>query len=115
MKTSILSTSELEWLTCKKRVSKVYEYRIISDIKTKLKIFQQLELPLLAQNGFLNELSVFTQKMSANTQIPNSMIYCHSTETDNCKNITSSLRRSHIVEITLIKITIQIRMGGPVV
>ena len=89
MKASILTTSELEWLICKKQVSKVYEYRIISDIKKKLTIFQQLELPLLAHNGFLNELSVFTQKLSAITQIPNSMIYCHSTETDNCTNITS--------------------------
>jgi hypothetical protein len=59
--------SELEWLTGKKKVSKVYEYRIRSDIKKKLQIFQRLELPLLAQNGFLNDLSVFTQ-LSANTQ-----------------------------------------------
>lgn len=89
MKTSILTNSELEWLTGKKKVSKIYEYRIKSDIKKKLRIFRQSELPLLAQNGFLNELSVFTQKLSANTQIPNSLIYCHSTEIDNCKNITS--------------------------
>jgi hypothetical protein len=40
----------------------------MSDIKKKLQIFQQLELPLLAQNGFINNLSVFTQ-LSANTQI----------------------------------------------
>ena len=51
----------------KKKVSKVYEYRIRSDIKKKLQIFQALELPLLIQNGFLNELCVFTQ-LSANTQ-----------------------------------------------
>ena len=59
MKTSILTTSQLEWLTGKKKVSKIYEYRIRSDIKKKLQIFQKSELPLLAKNGFLNELSVF--------------------------------------------------------
>ena len=83
MKTSILTTSEIAWLTGKKQVSKVYEYRIRSDIKKKLQIFQQLELPLLAQNGFLDELSVFTQKLSANTQIPNSTIHSNPTQTDN--------------------------------
>jgi hypothetical protein len=71
LKTSILTTSELEWLTGKKQVSKVYEYRIRSDIKKKLQLFQKFELPLLAQKGFLNDLSVFTQKLSANTQLHN--------------------------------------------
>ncbi len=70
MKTSILTNSEFEWLTGKKKISKIYEYRIRSDIKKKLQIFQQLELPLLSQSGFLNDLSVFTQ-LSANTQIDN--------------------------------------------
>ena len=67
MKTSILTNSEYEWLTGKKKVSKIYEYRIKCDIKKKLHIFQSSELPLLAQNGFLEELSVFPQ-LSANTQ-----------------------------------------------
>ena len=53
LKKSILTNAELEWLIGKKKVSKVYEYRIKSDIKKKLQIFQRLELPLLAQNGFL--------------------------------------------------------------
>jgi hypothetical protein len=68
LKTSILTTSELEWLTGNKQVSKIYEYRIRSDIKKKILIFQQLELPLLEQHGFLKDLSIFTQ-LSANTQI----------------------------------------------
>jgi hypothetical protein len=64
---SLLTKTELEWLMGKKKVSKADEYRIRSDIKKKLQMFQTLELPLLIQNGFLNELSVFTQP-SANTQ-----------------------------------------------
>jgi hypothetical protein len=35
--------------------------------KRNFRFFQVSELPLLAQNGFINELSVFTQ-LSANTQ-----------------------------------------------
>ena len=66
MKTSILTNSEFEWLTGKKKVSKIYEYRIRSDIKKKLQIFQQIELPLLSQSGFINDLSIFTH-LSANT------------------------------------------------
>ncbi|MDF2736923.1 MAG: hypothetical protein K0S93_779, partial [Nitrososphaeraceae archaeon] len=64
---SLLTKTEVEWLIGNKKVSKVYEYRIRSDIKKKLQIFQTSELPLLVQNGFLNGLSVFTQ-LSANTQ-----------------------------------------------
>ena len=64
---SLLTKTELEWLMGKKKVSKVYEYRIRCDIKKKLQIFQTSELPLLVQNGFIHELSVFSQ-LSANTQ-----------------------------------------------
>jgi hypothetical protein len=37
------------------KVSKVYEYRLKSDIKKKLQTFQQLELPLLMKNGFVKQ------------------------------------------------------------
>jgi hypothetical protein len=42
-----LLKTELDWLQHKIKVSKVYEYRLRSDIKKKLQTFQQLELPLL--------------------------------------------------------------------
>lgn len=61
MKNAILTNSELDWLTGKKKVSKIYEYRIKSDIKKKIAILKQLELPLLAKHGFTNDLSVFPQ------------------------------------------------------
>ena len=93
MKTSILTSSEVEWLTGKKKVSKAYEYRIRSDIKKKIQIFQHLELPLLVQNGFLDELSVFTQ-LSANTQILPSIEQTKSMEKDPIQNITSDTPES---------------------
>jgi hypothetical protein len=84
LKTSILTTSEFEWLTGKKKISKIYEYRIKSDIKKKLQIFQNAELPLLAQNGFLNDLSIFTQ-LSANTQDGTKDQLGNSTQTEHKK------------------------------
>jgi hypothetical protein len=73
---ALLTKTELEWLHHKIKVSKVYEYRLKSDIKKKLQTFQQLELPLLIKNGFISstngDLSVYTQNLSANPQIPES-------------------------------------------
>jgi hypothetical protein len=72
---ALLTKTELEWLLGKIQVSKVYEYRIKSDIKKKLQIFQQLELPLLMEKGFISpssynsSLSVYTQNLSANPQL----------------------------------------------
>ncbi len=71
--TALLTSTELEWLRGKKKVSKVYQYRIRSDIKKKLQVFQLSELPLLAQKGFTNELKIFTQ-LSANPQNTSSTV-----------------------------------------
>ena len=60
MTNAILTNSEREWLTGKKQVSKLYEYRIKSDIKKKIEILQQIELPLLLKHDFINELNVST-------------------------------------------------------
>jgi hypothetical protein len=68
---ALLTKTELDWLQHKIKVSKVYEYRLKSDIKKKLQTFQQLELPLLMRNGFIssaNDLSIYTQSLSANPQ-----------------------------------------------
>ncbi len=65
--------TEYEWLTRKVEVSKQYQYRIKSDIRKKLKILQELELPLLLNTGLLNNegsLSPLTQYLSANPQLP---------------------------------------------
>jgi hypothetical protein len=69
---ALLTKTEREWLQHKIKVSKVYEYRLKSDIKKKLQTFQQLELPLLMKNGFISStndnLSVSPQNLSAITQ-----------------------------------------------
>jgi hypothetical protein len=64
-----MTSTELEWLRGKKKVSKVYQYRIRSDIKKKLQVFQLSQLPLLAQNGFINELSANTQNTRSTVQL----------------------------------------------
>ena len=77
---SILTNSELQWLQGKKKVSKAYEYRIRSDIRKKLDILKSVELPLLQSYGFLDELSVFTQKLSDSPQLEdNNIAYNNST------------------------------------
>jgi hypothetical protein len=61
---ALLTKTELDWLQHKIKVSKVYEYRLKSDIKKKLQTFQQLELPLLMRNGFIssaNDLSIHSE------------------------------------------------------
>jgi hypothetical protein len=70
---ALLTRTEIEWLLEKVNVSKSYEYRIKSDIKKKLKRFTELEIPLLIQKGFINnnDLSKYTQNLSANPQIKN--------------------------------------------
>ncbi|MFL6400552.1 MAG: hypothetical protein ACJ72J_13365 [Nitrososphaeraceae archaeon] len=52
---ALLTKTEFDWLQDKIKVSKVYEYRLKSDIKKKLQTFQQLELPLLMKNGFVKQ------------------------------------------------------------
>jgi hypothetical protein len=58
LKTSILTTAEFEWLTNKKKISKGYERKIKCHIQKKIKIFQEMDLPLLIERGFLTNQSV---------------------------------------------------------
>ena len=68
-KDALLTKTELEWLLGRIKISKQYEYRIKSDIRKKLKIFQELELSTLLKSGLVNNernTSQFTQDLSAN-------------------------------------------------
>ena len=69
IKHALLTNTELEWLLGRIKVSKQYEYRIKSDIRKKVKIFQELELPILLHSGLTINLSPFTQNLSANPQL----------------------------------------------
>jgi hypothetical protein len=67
---ALLTKTETKWLLDKVDISKGYEYRIKSDIKKKLKVFTDLEIPLLIKKGIIanTDLSVFTQNLRTNPQ-----------------------------------------------
>jgi hypothetical protein len=52
MHPALLTRSELEWLQGNKQVSKSFEWKMKSEIRRKLKTFENLELPLLQSHGF---------------------------------------------------------------
>ena len=68
---TLLTRTEIQWLLGKIKVSKQYEYRIKSDLKRKLKIFTELEIPLLIEKGIIDNthLRLFTQNLRTNPQI----------------------------------------------
>ena len=68
---ALLTKTEIRWLLGNAQVSKCYEYRIKSDIKGKLKTFQQLELPLLQKREYGLDLFLTSnpQNLSANSQL----------------------------------------------
>jgi hypothetical protein len=73
---ALLTRTEIQWLLGNAQVSKGYEYRIKSDIKRKLKIFQQLELPLLQKHRYTLDLSLTAnpQNLSANPQTSDALV-----------------------------------------
>ena len=67
------------------QVSKGYEYRIKSNIKRKLKTFQQLELPLLQRHGYTLDLLSLTakpQNLSANPQTPDALVVAKTVQSE---------------------------------
>jgi hypothetical protein len=73
---ALLTRTEIEWLLGNAQVSKGYEYRIKSDIKRKLKTFQQLELPLPQKHAYTLDLSLTAnpQNLSANPQTSDALV-----------------------------------------
>ena len=49
----LLTKTELEWLNGNIQLSYAYERKIKSDIKKKIRVLQEIELPLLMQKGFI--------------------------------------------------------------
>ena len=54
-KPSLLTKTEIDWLSGKAHLSKTYEYKIKSIIKSKLKALSEFELPLILQSGLFPE------------------------------------------------------------
>jgi hypothetical protein len=50
---ALLTKTELEWLNGNIQLSYAYQRKIKSDIKKKIRILQELELPLLIEKGFI--------------------------------------------------------------
>ena len=54
-KPSLLTKTEIDWLSGKAHLSKTYEYKIKSIIKSKLKALYEFELPLILNSGLFPE------------------------------------------------------------
>ena len=54
-KPSLLTKTEIDWLSGKAHLSKSYEYKIKSIIKSKLKALSEFELPLILNSGLFPE------------------------------------------------------------
>jgi len=50
---ALLTRTEIDWLNNKIQLSNGYQRKIKSDIRRKLRIFNELELPLLVRSGFI--------------------------------------------------------------
>ena len=65
-KKKLLSNSEFDYLSRKKQFSKSFEYKIKSQLKKKVSIFLNDELPLLLQSGLIdvNDLVLYINNIS---------------------------------------------------
>ena len=79
----MLTKSEFKWLLNKNcSILKCYEYKRKSDIRKKVKIFANLELPMLQKSGlFSDSLTVFGKNLTiwSKTDIP-----INSSNTEKC-------------------------------
>jgi hypothetical protein len=75
VKSALLTKSELKWLLGKNsNVSKSYEYKMKSDIRNKLKILTNLELPIIKKCGIFSEdLTIFGKSLTVFGKVDNSI------------------------------------------
>jgi hypothetical protein len=67
-KPSLLTKTEIDWLSGKTHLSKSYEYKVKSIIKSKLKALSEFELPLILNSGLFPEaanLAIFKKHNEA--------------------------------------------------
>jgi hypothetical protein len=67
---ALLTRTQIDWLQDRIHLSKGYQRKIKSDIRRKLRIFNEVELPLLVKSGFI-------------------------TATTNCINVTTNCNMNH--------------------
>jgi hypothetical protein len=69
-KPSLLTKTEIDWLSGKAHLSKSYEYKVKSIIKSKLRALYEFELPLILNSGLFPEaanLAIFKNHDEATT------------------------------------------------
>ena len=64
---ALLTKTELEWLNGNIQLSYAYQRKIKSDIKKKVRILQELELPLLIEKGFIPKTTGVTSNSNSVT------------------------------------------------
>jgi hypothetical protein len=64
---ALLTKTELDWLNGNISVSNADQRKIKSDIKKKIRILQELELPLLIEKGFIGQPTGVTSNCNAVT------------------------------------------------
>jgi hypothetical protein len=62
-----LTGNEIGWLQGKIQLSYGYQRKIKSDIRRKIKVFQELELPLLVKSGFIDSSAATANCNAATT------------------------------------------------
>ena len=70
-KPSLLTKTEIDWLSGKAHLSKTYEYKVKSIIKSKLRTLYELELPLILESGLFPEaanLAIFKNHNEATSK-----------------------------------------------
>ena len=75
VKSAILTKSELDWLIGNNsNISKSYGYKMKSEIRRKLRIFGNLEFPLIQKSGIFSEdLTAFGKNLTVNGKVNNSI------------------------------------------
>lgn len=74
-KPALLTRAEIDWLSGNSRnLSKSYEYKMMSVIRSKLKTLTNLEFPLIQKSGlFENDLTIFGKNLTTYGKVENSI------------------------------------------
>src|SRR5919205_4649371 len=72
LKPSLLTKTEMDWISGKAHLSKTYEYKIKSIINRKIKALYEFELPLILKSGLFPEAENLVTFKNHNGSIDNS-------------------------------------------
>jgi hypothetical protein len=86
---ALLTKTELEWLNGNIQLSYAYQRKIKSDIKKKIRILKELELPLLIEKGFIPRTTSVTANCNTVTANCNTVTANCNTVTANCNDDTT--------------------------